>query len=189
VTPNGKPGDHPLTDMLAHGKHPFPPDMEEMLRAILALDPIFPDGKRWYVDQLEWERRFFDWERGKNLDQGREALIGALSELRVKKTTEPLGVPADWPFDQAPNVAAITTVGVIHRALPVLVVQHFGDDHSWGFLCGTTDETKDGRVIGMGEALLLDPGLRSIADLPPGWIARRSSVGGAWSKELDAQDT
>jgi hypothetical protein len=85
--PNGKRGDHPLTDMLVHGKHPFPRDMEEMLREVLALDPIFPDGYRRYIDQVEWEQRFFDWERGKNLDQGRQALRAVLSELHAKKTT------------------------------------------------------------------------------------------------------
>ncbi len=84
---NGKPGDHPVTDMLVHGKHPFLADMEEMLREVLALDPIFPDGKRHYVDQVEWERRFFDWERGRNLDEGRTALKSVLAELRGKEST------------------------------------------------------------------------------------------------------
>jgi len=88
-----------------------------------------------------------------------------------------------WPFDQAPGVAAITTVGVLENRLPILVVQHYADDHSWAFLCGTMDETKDGRVIGMGEVLEMDPSLRSIASLPPGWIARRATVGEDWEKE------
>lgn len=92
----------------------------------------------------------------------------------------------EWPFDQAPDVAAITTVGVLD-GLPILVVQHYEDDHSWSFLCGTTNDDRDGRVIGMGTALRLDPTLRSIADLPPGWIARRSSAGGDWSREPDVE--
>jgi len=80
--PNGKPGDHPLTDMLVHGKHPFPMNKETMLREILALDPIFPDGQRPYVDQVAWERRFSDWERGQELEDGRRALAAVLAELR-----------------------------------------------------------------------------------------------------------
>ena len=87
-----------------------------------------------------------------------------------------------WPFDQAPNVAAVTTVGVL-RGLPILVVQHYSDDHSWAFLCGTTGKEEDGRVIGMGKALELDPALRDVADLPPGWVARRESVDGEWVRE------
>lgn len=94
----------------------------------------------------------------------------------------------EWPFDQAPNVASITTAGVIERRLPVLVVQHYEDDHTWAFLCGTTDETSDGRVIAMSEALSLDPSLASIADLPPGWIARRESVDADWQRHRYPDD-
>ena len=91
----------------------------------------------------------------------------------------------DWPFDQSPNVAAITTVGVLENKLPILVVQHYADDHSWSFLCGTTDNPDDGRVVGMRTALELDPTLASIADLPVGWIARRDAVGSDWVKEQE----
>jgi hypothetical protein len=82
--PNGKPGDHPLTDMLIHDAHSFPADMEAMLREILALDPAFPDGKRRYLDQLAWNRWFYDWEAGKNLDEGRIAMKAILDELRER---------------------------------------------------------------------------------------------------------
>ncbi len=83
--PNGRPGDHPLTDMLMHNLHPFPPEMEAMLREILELDSDFPDGKRAYLDQLEWGKRFSDWCRGKNLDEGKRAMSEVLMELRRKK--------------------------------------------------------------------------------------------------------
>lgn len=95
----------------------------------------------------------------------------------------------DWPFDQARNVAAITTRGVLENGLTIRVVQHFADDHSWAFLCGTTDATEDGRVIGMGEALALDPTLSGIADLPPGWIAHRSAIGEQWTRRPNLADT
>lgn len=73
-------------------------------------------------------------------------------------------IPADWPFDQAPNVAAITTVNVLERGAAILVVLHYDDDDSWAFVCGTTNDEGDGRVIGMRTALHLDPTLREIAD-------------------------
>lgn len=88
-----------------------------------------------------------------------------------------------WPFDQAPNVAAITTRGVLDDGLPILLVQHYEDDHCWAFLCGTTSSTEDGRVVGMGTAVSLDPTLRTIADLQPGWWATRSAVGATWHRE------
>ena len=93
--------------------------------------------------------------------------------------------PTDWPFDQAPNVTAITTVRVLDDHLPILRVTHYSDDHSWAFVCGTTNDTKDGRVIGMDCALSLDPTIRTIADLPPGWTAWRESVGGEWHRYQD----
>jgi hypothetical protein len=55
----------------------------------------------------------------------------------------------DWPFDQAPNVAAITTRQVLEDGMPILRVTHYGDDHSWAVVCGTTSNTEDGRAIGM----------------------------------------
>lgn len=90
--------------------------------------------------------------------------------------------PEEWPFDQAPNVAAITTVRVLKDKFPVLRVTHYSDDHSWAFTCGTTNATKDGRVIGMRHALELDPTLRTIADLPPGWTAWRERIGAEWHR-------
>ena len=83
--PNGKPGDHPLTDMIVHGLHPFPPDIEDMLREILSLSPGFPDDKRFgrkYSDQLEWNRHICDIAAGRNVEAGRVALKQVLVELR-----------------------------------------------------------------------------------------------------------
>ena len=65
--------------------------------------------------------------------------------------------PTDWPFDQTPNTAAITTRQVLEDNLPILRVSHYRDDHSWAFVCGTTNKTEDGRVICMIEALEIDP--------------------------------
>jgi hypothetical protein len=83
--PNGRPGDHPLTDLLAHGAHPFPADIETMLRQVLEIDPMFPDGKRPYLEQCNWDQAFFDWEKGKNLEEGRAALTSLLKVLRTNE--------------------------------------------------------------------------------------------------------
>jgi hypothetical protein len=85
-----------------------------------------------------------------------------------------------WPLDQGPNVGAITTKQVIEQGLPILLVTHYADDHSWAFVCGTTDLVEDGRVIAMKEALRRDPTLLMIADLPPGTSARRERVASVW---------
>ncbi len=63
--PNGKIGDNPLSDMIIHGKHPFPDDIETMLWKLRAINPEL-------LGDLEDEP--FDWADGKNLDEGRELL-------------------------------------------------------------------------------------------------------------------
>lgn len=95
----------------------------------------------------------------------------------------------DWPFDQAPNVAAITTRQVIEDGLPILSVVHYAEDHSWAFVCGTSNATGDGRVIGMGTALKIDATLATIADLPPGYCAYRPAVGEPWSRRPNEDET
>ena len=88
----------------------------------------------------------------------------------------------DWPFDQAENVAAITSKYVLEGNYPILRVVHYFDDHSWAFTCGTTNDPREGRVIAMREVVRIDPTIKEIADLPPGWGASREVVGGKWEK-------
>jgi len=117
-------------------------------------------------------------ERGEWLKKSEETLTKAWDNPADDVFNELL----HWPFDQAPNVAALTTRQVIEDGLPVLSVTHYLDDDSWAFVCGTTKKTEDGRVIGTGEALQRDATLRTIADLPPGWTALRKAVGGTWQR-------
>jgi len=54
--PNGKPGDHPLTDQFVHGLHPFPADIESLLWEIRDTDPsalkaIENELLRWQADK------------------------------------------------------------------------------------------------------------------------------------------
>ena len=90
----------------------------------------------------------------------------------------------EWPFDQARNVAAISDASVVNGG-PILMVVHYSEDDSWAFLSGAAFDVAQGKVIGMGTALRLDPTLRSIADLPPGWTASRARVGDAWVRRAD----
>jgi hypothetical protein len=91
-------------------------------------------------------------------------------------------IMSNWPFDQGENVAAITTRQVLREGHAILNVVHYSDDHWWAFTCGTTDDPEDGLVVGMGCIVEKDPTLLSIADLPPGWGARREALGGHWER-------
>ena len=87
-----------------------------------------------------------------------------------------------WPFDEAPDTACITTRLVLDEDAPILMVSHDEDDGGWQFLCGSTDDPEDGRVIGLDCALDLDPGLAELADLPLGWKAWRDSPEHEWDR-------
>lgn len=88
--------------------------------------------------------------------------------------------PVSWPFDQTPDTACITTKPAIQDGLPILFAQHFEDDHSWVFTCGTTNAPGDCMVIGMGEAVQHDQSIVTISDLPPGWSAERNTTDSPW---------
>jgi hypothetical protein len=94
-------------------------------------------------------------------------------------------LPADgWPFADPPDLAVFTTRAVLEDGLPVLLVAH-DDDGAWQFLCGTTSEVSQARLISLGQVLELDGGLGVLADLPPGWIARRLTPAGPWTRSPD----
>jgi len=92
-----------------------------------------------------------------------------------------------WPWDQAPNAGALTVQSVLEGA-PILLVSHDADDDGWQFLDGEPPDTKEGRLIGMHEVLRLDPSLRDVANLPPGWMACRDRAGGPWSREPNPRE-
>lgn len=88
----------------------------------------------------------------------------------------------DWQFDDPPNVAVITTRQVIEEDYPILYVSHDEDDGGWQVLCGTTNETSDGRVISLRSAVEKEPKLVELADLPLGWCAYRESKDQSWQR-------
>ena len=91
-----------------------------------------------------------------------------------------------WFFPDPADTAALTTVHVLEKRVPVILVAHDSDDGMWQFLCGTSSDSKDGRIIGLGEMLEIDPSLAEIADLPVGWTARRSAPGQKWHRHPSA---
>ena len=88
----------------------------------------------------------------------------------------------DWPFEDPPNTAAITTRPVMDDGAPILLVIHDLEDGGWQFLCGTTNDTSEARVVGLGRVCARDARLLELADLPEGWGAWRKDVLAPWQR-------
>ncbi|WP_437327752.1 hypothetical protein [Sorangium sp. So ce381] len=85
-------------------------------------------------------------------------------------------------FEEDPHLGVITTAPVVAGA-PILMISHDADDGGWQFLCGSTTDPGDGRIVHLEEIIAMDPTVEEVADLPLGWVAFRSKVGGAWTRE------
>jgi hypothetical protein len=86
-----------------------------------------------------------------------------------------------WPFTEPPNLATFTVRQVLHDNQPILLVVH-DRDGSWQFLTGGPVETADGMVEGLQVMAERDPSLAGLANLPPGWRARRAQAGAVWKR-------
>lgn len=66
--PNGKPGDHPITDLMVHGRSSMPPEIEDLVRALWGLrPPNFNPGDPVWDDIYA---RAPLWVRGKGIKVG-----------------------------------------------------------------------------------------------------------------------
>lgn len=86
-----------------------------------------------------------------------------------------------WPFDEAKNFGVYTTKQVIEDGYPILLVTH-DDDGDWQFLCGTTNESEDARLVCLKEIVESNPSVAELADLPMGWQAQRDAPDQPWEK-------
>ena len=110
-----------------------------------------------------------------------EAIAEAEKQFGVERSD---WCSVSWPFDQPRNAATISTNPVFRDDLPILFAQHFEDDHSWVFSCGTTSEPENALLISMNSAFGHDPTIAMISDLPPGWSADRTDIHSPWSPRL-----
>ena len=92
-----------------------------------------------------------------------------------------------WPFDQTRSTATVTAEAVTNGSKPILLVIHYSDDHSWAFLTGEDFSMDDAQLVALHEIVDLDPTVRSIADLRPGWSAERTAVGDEWRTYEDKE--
>jgi hypothetical protein len=87
-----------------------------------------------------------------------------------------------WPFDQPRNCAAVSLRSIVQGGVPVLLVIHNADDHSWQFMTGGPVRMEDAVLVAMSTVVDRDATLYEVADIPPGWEATRPAVGEAWHR-------
>jgi Uncharacterized protein conserved in bacteria (DUF2314) len=96
--------------------------------------------------------------------------------------------PDSWPYDQPRNCATMTMRQVLDGSEPILLVSHDIEDHGWQFIGFSPADTADGRLVCLETFLRLDPTVLEVADLPPGWRATRTKIGGPWKREFSPPD-
>jgi hypothetical protein len=91
----------------------------------------------------------------------------------------------NFPIDE--NETVVTSSYVTNDGMPILYVSHDEDDESetgglWQFHCDNGDYSMEQmQLVSLKTILGLDPSVSSLANLPIGYGARRSAVGGEWT--------
>ena len=81
----------------------------------------------------------------------------------------------NWPFNDPPNVAVFTNKKIVDHDTWIQRVTHDEDDGAWQFHPhGGTNEL-EALVVSLKTITQIDPSVLSLADLPLGWCAWRSS--------------
>jgi hypothetical protein len=91
----------------------------------------------------------------------------------------------DWAFPDPKNTAVIANKKIIHGDVWISFVTRDADDGTWQFHCHHEGELtdEDASVVSLGNILAIDPSIASLADLPVGWSAWRTSKEGAWRRK------
>jgi hypothetical protein len=80
----------------------------------------------------------------------------------------------------------ITTRQVMEQDWPILLVTHDDEEpEGWQFVngAGDTDSLSDGIAVHVEHVVEHDSSVLELADLPPGWWARRNNVDEPWIRE------
>lgn len=87
-----------------------------------------------------------------------------------------------WPFQDPPNVAVVTLKPIVSRERPILFVSHDADDGGWQFLGWDEADEAEASVVSLATMLRIDPSIAALANLPPGWVAWRTSPSDPWQR-------
>jgi len=91
--------------------------------------------------------------------------------------------PADWPFvDDPPNVAVITTRGVVDGTDWIALASLDQDDGDWQFIGSEGPREDQAMVVALRSVFERDSSIGELADLPLGWRAWRMAPDQPWQR-------
>lgn len=93
---------------------------------------------------------------------------------------------APWPFDQPRNCAVVTLRSIMFDDAPILYVCHDLDDHGWQFLDGRPIDMANAALVTLEEIVRHDTSVLDLADMPPGWCAKRITKSAPWRRTKQA---
>lgn len=88
----------------------------------------------------------------------------------------------DWPFDESPNVATLTTRGVIDGTEWIATVSHDEDDGAWQFIGERGASMGEAMLVALRQIFERDATIAELADLPEGWSAWRTGPDQPWQR-------
>ncbi len=143
--------------------------------------------KAWYKDYFcygHWFNQGWDFPALQIVWPDKQALFPWEEDFNLAwKAGQPLLDRSwDFKFREEQNVAVFTTRQVL-EGLPILRVTH-DSDGDWQFLCDTTYDVADLKVVGLGEIVKRDLTINELFQLNYGWQAMREAVGDKWQKEV-----
>ncbi len=86
----------------------------------------------------------------------------------------------DFKFFEPRNAATFIAEKALREGLPIRWAWHDSDDGTWSFANKSSDKML---VVGLSEAVELDPTINSLFDMPTGYIATRNFVGEKWKRK------
>lgn len=73
----------------------------------------------------------------------------------------------------------MTTTHVLKEGRDITHVFHDADNHGWQFHYPGEKKPLDAMIVAIKTIVRFDPSVQEVADLPPGWVATRTSRGAA----------
>jgi len=87
-----------------------------------------------------------------------------------------------WPFNLPVETGVFTTRQVMEGVEPIREVYH-DPDGDWQFLCGTTLDAADLKLVCLGCMVERDLTIGELAEMPPNWCATRQAPSAEWIQE------